>query len=561
MLLLKTITLFLLIIQLYETNAVDVLITIPNGTLKGRLEFSLRKSVRFNAFQNIPYAKPPINDLRFMDPEPAEPWEGVLDASSTDQRPCFQVADWGNFTGQTEDCLYLNVYSPEKPYIDKSLPVIFYIYGGGFNSGYSGFYQAGPHYLIESGVVVVTVGYRVGPFGFLSTGEEGVPGNQGLKDQNLALRWVKDNIKYFGGDPDKITIMGGSAGGSSVTYHMMSPKSRGLFRAGISHSGSLLCPWSYQSEAKSLAYKLAVTIDPQFNLEATSEELVAYLKSVSAESIIAAAKSFGEGVGTEELVQGFFWAPVIEHEHDGAFITESPYQAVESGKMARVPLLIGINSEEALDRITYGYFPQSVKAYDADVKALVNKNMGITDPYRLVEVGTKIRNIYTNGGLLQENIANAIRYFSDMSFTRSVIRHAQLQSAYSDVYFYQFSYDGQLGGIRPALEGAERVAHSVEGSYVWCYGNSSNLESNSPADVLTSERFRTLLTNFVKYLDPTPEAISLLNRVIWPTVKNDDFKYLNINVTLNVDTDPKKETYSKWVELYENEAEKPYVTY
>ncbi|CAH1161896.1 unnamed protein product [Phyllotreta striolata] len=540
--------------------AEDILVTTPLGTLRGRKEYSLRKNVSFYSFLEIPFAKPPLGELRFKEPEPSGPWEGIFDATTLGQKVCLQIATWGNFSGQTEDCLYLNVYTPKFPSKNASYPVLFYIYGGGFNSGYSGFWSAGPHYIMESEVVVVTATYRVGPFGFLSTGDTVIPGNYGLKDQNLALQWVRDNIQYFGGNPEQVTIMGGSAGAASVTYHYLSEKSRGLFRGGIANSGSLLCPWSYQDQAKLLAYQLATNIEPSFNQNASTEELLAFLRSRTGDEIVKAAQKIPDTVGNEEIVQGFFWTPVIEPQHKNAFITEGMYTAVEQGRLAKLPLLIGINSEEALYRITDSYLLYNVKGYDANVSALVTRDMHINDPTVLEETGTEIRRIYTQG-LLQDNLANAIRFYSDTSFTRPIIRTAFLQSKYSPVYFYQFSYEGKLGGSLPPLPGADRVQHSAEGNYVFCYGNSSNLDAYPALDVLTSERFRTLLINFVKYQNPTPQQIELLNNVTWPAFKPNDFKYLNINTTLTVETNPKNSTYPEWVKLFDERAVPPLITY
>uniref|UniRef100_A0A6P7F0V5 Carboxylic ester hydrolase n=2 Tax=Diabrotica virgifera virgifera TaxID=50390 RepID=A0A6P7F0V5_DIAVI len=552
--------LFSLFLTYHLVKGDDVIVTIPNGQLRGRLEYSLRKNVTFYAFQQIPFGKPPVGELRFREPQPAEPWSGILDANQN-TKACYQVNDFLNISSiQTEDCLFLNVYTPKYPSTTNSYPVLFFLYGGGFMGGASTFTAAGPHYLIEGEVIVVTASYRVGPFGFLSTGDAASPGNYGLKDQTLALKWVRDNIKYFGGDPDKVTIHGASAGGASVTFHLASPQSRGLFRAGISHSGSLLMPWAYQDGAKEIAYRLAQAIDGNFDPTATTEELVQFLRSATADQVNMAAKTFQESIGNEQIVQGFFFGPVIEQPSETAFITEPMYSTIEGGRMSKVPLFIGINSEEALDRITYSYFPGSVQAYDADVKQLVNRNMHIQDDATKETIGNEIRRIYTDGRL-QDNMAAAIKYFSDMSFTRPLIRHAHMQSIYSDVYFYQFSYHGQLGGNRPYLEGADRVAHSEEGNYVWCYGNWSYLEYWPPADVLTSERFRTLMTNFVKYLNPTPKRSKLLDNIIWPTVKNYDFKYLNINDTLSIETDPKNLTYPQWVHLYDDDSYRPFITY
>lgn len=183
-----------------------------------------------------------------------------------------------------EDCLYLNVYSPTRN-ASKRLPVIFWIAGGGFQFGAGSYY--GGKFLMDRDLILVTFNYRVGPFGFLSTGDEVVPGNMGLKDQVLALKWVSDNIEYFGGDPTKVTLTGVSAGGASVHYHYLSPMSAGLFQNGISFSGTSLAPWAFANDTtqttKTLAEALACPIEK-------STVMIECLQEVSASTIVNTVK-------------------------------------------------------------------------------------------------------------------------------------------------------------------------------------------------------------------------------------------------------------------------------
>ncbi|CAG9824758.1 unnamed protein product [Phaedon cochleariae] len=277
----------------YEYVNADVLVTIPKGTIRGRKEYSLR-NISFYAFQEIPFAKPPVGELRFREPQPDEGWKGILDATKN-TKICYQQSNMLNTNLtllENEDCLYLNVYTPKYPTSEASLPVMFYIYGGGFVNGAANFEFNGPHYLLEHDVIVVTANYRVGPFGFLTTGDLVIPGNYGLKDQLSALKWINQNIKYFGGDPEKVTIFGQSAGGASVNYHFMSKQSEGLFRAGIAQSGSIFSPWAYQGDSKNIAYDLASYVDINFQRNSSSEELLRFLRNVPANDLKIAAASY-----------------------------------------------------------------------------------------------------------------------------------------------------------------------------------------------------------------------------------------------------------------------------
>merc|ERR1719309_1904150 len=157
----------------------------------------------------------------------------------------------------TEDCLHLAVFTPELPTADKNphLPVMVYIHGGSFMLG--GYIGAGPGKLLERDMVIVAMQYRVGPLGFMCLPDEEIAGNMGLLDQNLALKWVSEHITYFGGDPNRVTIMGESAGSASVTYHMLSPLSQPYFNQVIAESGSALSSWAFDSDPEKHAKDIA----------------------------------------------------------------------------------------------------------------------------------------------------------------------------------------------------------------------------------------------------------------------------------------------------------------
>ncbi|KAK5608743.1 hypothetical protein CRENBAI_020957 [Crenichthys baileyi] len=234
----------------------DLVISTTYGKVQGKLLSVPNGEVR--AFLGIPYAKPPLGTLRFHAPEPVEKWEGVKEAKKL-PNSCYQLPDttypgfkgaemWNPNTPLSEDCLYLNVWSPNfnKTKSPTLAPVLVWIYGGGFVTGTSSLdlYQA--HFLSKAeGVVVVSMNYRVGAFGFLSLPDnKNIQGNAGLLDQRLALKWVANNIAAFGGDPSKVTIFGESAGSASVGFHLLSPGSHSLFQRAVMQSGSPNAPWA-----------------------------------------------------------------------------------------------------------------------------------------------------------------------------------------------------------------------------------------------------------------------------------------------------------------------------
>lgn len=236
------------------------------GKIRGNVLES-RLGALFYSFRNIPYAKPPIGSLRFKPPEPIEQWNGVWNATA-DGPMCPQPSYNLTALDISEDCLRLNVYTRDLSPVNRR-PVIVYIHPGGFysTSGQSRFF-AGPQNFMDRDIVLVTFNYRLGTLGFLSTGTEEAPGNNGLKDQVAVLKWVRLHISKFGGDPNSVTIMGYSAGAMSVTLHMVSPMSRGLFHRAIAMSGSAVAQWEIPNDQLDLAKQQARLLGcPDDNVE------------------------------------------------------------------------------------------------------------------------------------------------------------------------------------------------------------------------------------------------------------------------------------------------------
>ncbi|CAH0553724.1 unnamed protein product [Brassicogethes aeneus] len=548
----------LLIILFGLVSAQGPIVETLNGKILGKIR-TTRANVTYYSYTEVPFAKPPIGKLRFQPPEPVQNWEGILDCTKS-TKICYQV--WNDVKEETEDCLLLNIFTPIAPRQNASLPVIFHMFAGGFVFGLSTFDSNGPHYFMEYDVVIVTVNYRIGPFGFLSTGDTIVPGNMGLKDQNMALRWLQKNIQFFGGDPNKVTIFGMSAGSASVTYHVISKQSKGLFRAAMGESGSALCPWTYQRYAKKVAHQLAKLVDPNFN-SSCSKQLLTLLQNVSARDIDKVSNRVNPGY-TMELIFGFKYAPVIEPEHDGAFITKNIYVSIEKGEFTRVPMMLGIASEEGLLQVgdNRTEFREKMASFDNNLTEIVPFDLHITDPTLKETVGREIRNIYTDG-MFQNSDAASTKHLSDTCFSRAIIKHVELHSKYADAFLYQFSYDGTI--TKPIMpyyvKGAERVAHTEYSTYIWAYNDNDDITSFPESDILTSKRYLTLLTNFAKTMNPTPKEDDMLQNISWPKVEIKNYQYLDIDTDLSVKKNPKEESYTKWVDLYERRGVKPYDTY
>jgi len=306
------------------------------ATADGEIQGSIQGSSR--QFLGIPYAKPPIGDLRWRSPEKPEPWTTVRDATQFGKR-CPQLANaiLQNAASNDEDCLYLNVWTP-SPAPASPLPVMVWIHGGGNINGsasepvpflgsgqfYSGEFLAGGH-----DVVVVSLNYRLGLFGFFAHPDlvaEGRSGNQGLQDQQMALQWVHDNIARFGGDPANVTIFGESAGSFDVCMHVASPSSAGLFHAAISESGGCTTRLRTQAEAEAAAAAFAS------DQGCTGAGALACLRAASAETLMASADvKAGQGFGPDV---------------DGWFMPDQPRAIYDAGNIADVPYLLGSNTDE-----------------------------------------------------------------------------------------------------------------------------------------------------------------------------------------------------------------------
>lgn len=246
-------------------------------------KLSCGKSCKYYSFRGIPYAKPPIGKLRFRAPLPHPGWTGILNATEHGKNcPSDFILGGINFG---ENCLTLNVYTKS---LTNQLPVMMYIHGGAFFSGSGNKLIYGPDYFVDENVIIVTINYRLGALGFLSTFDNNAPGNYGLKDAVLALKWIRNNIERFGGDPENVTIFGESAGGAFVHYLMLSPAARGLYVRAISQSGSALCPWAFQPKPKSSTYRLAKRLGLKWN---NNTDLISQLRQVNYNDIILATPS------------------------------------------------------------------------------------------------------------------------------------------------------------------------------------------------------------------------------------------------------------------------------
>jgi para-nitrobenzyl esterase len=319
-----------------------------SGIVQGMVEPS-----GVHSFKGIPYAAPPVGDLRFKEPQPVPSWQGVRKAQAFGPR-AMQLPIYSDMKfrsdGVSEDCLYLNVWAPA---VGSHLPVLVYFYGGGFVCGDGSEYRYDGESMAKRGIVAVTVNYRLGVFGFMAHPDltkespHHASGNYGLLDQHAALEWVRQNIAAFGGDPGRVTIAGESAGSISVCAQMASPLSRGLFTGAIGESGGLT------GNIK------PVVLD-------TAEQYGAAFAAGLGNKSIADLRAMGANDLLQATARGVHFSTVI----DGYFLPEAPDEIYSAGNQMKVPLLAGWNSAELPFAVILGGAKPTVDAYEAAVQKL-----------------------------------------------------------------------------------------------------------------------------------------------------------------------------------------------
>lgn len=515
----------------------NILVNTKQGVLKGGVS-KTENDVEYLEFLEIPYAKPPIGDLRFKSPQSPDSWEGERLATVATKKPSQAFASFNIIAG-TEDCLYLNVFTPKlQPNNDKLLPVMVWIHGGGFAFGNGTIKEeAGPDHFIGQDVILVYINYRLNVFGFLSLDIPEAAGNMGLKDQVMALKWVQENIAAFGGDKDNVTLYGVSAGGASIEYLMLSPMSKGLFHKAIIQSGSSLNQWAITFDPKLIAYELAQQLGFQ-GLKIDYRGIYHHIFKYSRDEIQTAFMKLLDA--KKKLRTQFCFVPCVEKDFgdNEAFLIDNPYNILKQGKFNRVPVLRGFcDSEGMLSKILT---PLGVKELEA------NKNFHQFWPYELDgNYKEKLMQAY-----LTDGHDFSLEFFSDFDFVAGIWIATKFMADRIPVYMYENSYNGDVNFVKRTfgVEG-KGCFHGDDSSYVL---KIPKLDPKTNADKLIRDRLVMMWTNFAKSGNPTPELNETMT-LNWPKFTRKDMTYLNIdiNLTLKSNYEPKRmelfeEIYNKY---------------
>lgn len=480
-------------------------------TANGVVEGTLDTGTGVRTFKGIPFASPPVGQLRWQPPQPAKDWKGTRKADQFGprcmQRPIFSDMVFRS-SGMSEDCLYLNVWTAAKSAKEKR-PVLVYFYGGGFAAGDG----SEPRYegasMARKGIVALTVNYRLSVFGFFAHPEltkespNHASGNYGLLDQNAALRWVRENIAAFGGDPKKVTIAGESAGSVSVSAQMGSPLSKSLIAGAIGESGSLLGTLSAMplNEAERNGLKFASSV---------GADSLAALRAKSAEDILEATAK-----------PGMPWpSPTI----DGYFFPKSPFEIFAAGEQAHVPLMVGSNSEENPYVVILGRETPTVENYRKALQRLY------------ADKADQIFNLYpasTEAGVIEA----AQDLASDRFISYSTWKWIDLstKTGGKPTYYYLFSRPRpelrtQTSGSTSPGPSPRGAAHSAEIEYAMGNLDSNQVYAWTPDDHKISRVMQEYFANFIKTGNPNGRGLP-----VWPTFAKGE------RMTIDVETRAERE--------------------
>ncbi|XP_050531734.1 esterase FE4-like isoform X2 [Daktulosphaira vitifoliae] len=510
------------------------IVQVKNGLLQGEIKKS-KANLPYYSFSGIPFAKPPVGELRFKAPQPLDFWNGTLDATKLPKK-CIQLTNSNEIDGE-EDCLYLNVYTPN---LKKKLPVMFWIYPGAFHKGYSGFTSYGPEYFMDKEIILVTSNHRLGILGFLSTEDDVIRGNFGLKDQVMALHWVQENIQQFGGDPRQVTIAGASSGGASVGYHLLSPLSKGLFHKGILQGGTPLCrrAISFPGLARKRAKNLAILAGCKIN---SSFDILKCLKPMNASVITKFYSNFFKWKNHPRVV----FPPVIEKCDSDAFICHNPL--IDFKQESYVPVIIGLNSAEgclyssSIFNTTKLLHPELYTDFNHIVPILLTyKNYTSEDD--LPNVSKQIFNRYYPSGFIDDqSYLNTQNMIKDGYYLQCIMEMAIKLT--SPVYFYLFDYQNEFSLNRNSTDSCLKPIGPSHGEETYNLFIKIPKLTLNEKDTEVSKTMVNIWTQFISTDYPTTNGTS--EGLKWPEFMSNESSLL-----LHVDSAQPKLIPNPFTEIY-----------
>uniref|UniRef100_UPI003AAB4710 bile salt-activated lipase n=1 Tax=Centroberyx gerrardi TaxID=166262 RepID=UPI003AAB4710 len=482
-----------------------------------------------DVFKGIPFADIPG---RFEKPKRHPGWDGILKATEYRKR-CLQVNLLQTDTRGSEDCLYLNIWVPHGRQVSTDLPVMVWIYGGGFLTGGSmganildNYLYSGQEIADRGDVIVVTLGYRVGALGFLSSGDASLPGNYGLWDQHAAIAWVHRNIRSFGGDPDNITIFGESAGGASVSFQTLTPHNKGLFKRAISQSGVALCPWAVIKNPRKIAEQVAQKVNCPID-----DKMMACLKMTDPVALTLAGNLELKASPEHPIVKNLVLSAVI----DGDFLPDEPGNLFHNA--ADIDYIAGINDMDG--HLFTGLDVPSINRplVDTpvdDLKALLGAYTKGKGQAGLDSAFNQYSSSWGGSKPSKEKIKRTIvEIGTDYIFlvpTQAALYLHAANTKSGRTYSYLFSEPNRMGGLGrpyPSWMGAD---HSDDLQYVFGKPFTTPL-AYWPSHRDVSGYMISYWTNFAKTGDPNKGGLSV--PTTWPKFTSTGHQFLEINAKMN----------------------------
>ncbi|KAH8337196.1 hypothetical protein KR059_002667, partial [Drosophila kikkawai] len=500
------------------TNKKEVVCT-RNGPVQGLLRKTLYDEELYYSFEGIPFGQPPVGELRFRAPQPPCPWVGLKDCTYPRSKPMQRHSILGTVEG-SEDCLYLNVYS-KRLTSKQPLPVLVWIYGGGFQIGAAGRDTYSPDYFMKQDVVLVTFNYRVGALGFLSISDQDldVPGNAGLKDQVMALRWVSQNIAQFNGDPQNVTLMGESAGAASVHAMMTTDQTRGLFHKAIMQSGSMYCEWANEPRGQ-WAYRLACLLG--YSGSDNEKEVFRFLQRASASEMASKAIDLISLEERREYVL-FPFTPVVEPYITRDCVLPRPHREMLPAAWGNdLPLILGGNSFEGLFsyQSTLHDEKHMLSAFEALIPREIRERRSPSQIKDLLRQ-FKVDNFEdATRGRMEFN--ECLHILSIKHFWHGIHRTILARQQYAPTtptFLYRFDVDSpHFNHFRQVMCGkhVRGVSHADDVSYLFYHVLATKLEKSS-LEYQTIERMVGMWVAFARNDNPNCAQIS---PVSWKALNN-----------------------------------------
>jgi len=507
-------------------------------------------------FLSIPYAQPPIGNLRFKPPIPVRPWTNTLEAFEFGPQ-CIQQVDPDKEKPMSEDCLHLSIYMKDMKKTTK--PVMIWIHGGSFTQGSGNDYT--PRNIVQEDVIVVVINYRLGSLGFLTFGNNLVSGNMGLKDQALAIQWVKQNIESFGGNPNKITIFGESAGGMSVHAHVLSPWNYGQIQGAIAQSGTMLFYNSIQSYGEreevfaKTAAKLVGCSDENLDISALECLQNIDIKEITEKLTYNLADEFARN-----MTNVFDWRPVIDNYASNPFLPHDPLEAIKTGIFNRIPFMSGtVKNEGALWMRSFSGAGETrnqiLENWDTfgprQISSSNSVNITVEDIMR-ANISLKYYNHPECDAALEKD-QPFMDLFSDVSFISPDQKTVQIMSKHSpNVFNYYLTQqtENSLIGLVLQLEPEYTPIHADDLVFLFDpYGLKLNLSEEETA---LSKQMLKYWTNFAKYGHPTPSSQDTL---FWKAVSQSEMNYMELKAEPEMGRDLLQERMLFWERMLWAEKE------